>query len=99
MLDEARALCLRMDATPALARIEQLAARLEATTGGLPAGLTAREVEVLRLVAAGLSNAEVAERLFLSPNTVKVHVARVLAKIGVHNRAAATEFALRHGIA
>ena len=66
---------------------------------GLPAGLTAREVEVLRLVAAGLSNAEIAERLFLSPNTVKVHVAHILAKIGVHNRAAATEFALRHGIA
>ena len=65
----------------------------------LPAGLTAREVEVLRLVAAGLSNAEIAERLFLSPNTVKAHVAHILAKIGVHNRAAATEFALRHGIA
>ena len=64
-----------------------------------PAGLTAREVEVLRLVAAGLSNAEIAERLFLSPSTVKAHVANIFAKIGVHNRAAATEFALRHGIA
>ena len=76
-----------------------LAARLDGATDGLPAGLTAREVEVLRLVAAGLSNAEIAERLFLSPNTVKAHVAHVFAKIGVHNRAAATEFALRHGIA
>jgi DNA-binding NarL/FixJ family response regulator len=61
--------------------------------------LTAREVEVLRLISAGLSNAEIAERLFLSPNTVKVHVARVLAKIEVRNRAAATEFAFRHGLA
>jgi DNA-binding CsgD family transcriptional regulator len=99
LLDEARALCLPMDAIPALARIEQLAARIDATTDRPPAGLTAREVEVLRLVATGLSNAEIAERLFLSPNTVKVHVARILGKIGVHNRAAATEFALRHGIA
>ncbi|MEA2530243.1 MAG: hypothetical protein QOG89_1887, partial [Thermomicrobiales bacterium] len=99
LLDEARALCLPMDAMPALAQIERLAARLDGTTDALPAGLSAREVEVLRLVAAGLSNAEIAERLFLSPNTVKAHVAHVLAKIGVHNRAAATEFALRHGLA
>ena len=84
---------------PPSPRIERLAARLDGATDGLPAGLTAREVEVLRLVAAGLSNAEIAERLFLSPNTVKAHVAHILAKIGVHNRAAATEFALRHGIA
>ena len=57
LLDEARALCLPMDALPALAQIERLAARLDATPDRPPAGLTAREVEVLRLVAAGLSNA------------------------------------------
>jgi DNA-binding NarL/FixJ family response regulator len=61
--------------------------------------LTAREAEVLRLVATGLSNAEIVERLYLSPRTVKVHVANGFAKIGVHNRAAATEFVLRHGLA
>ena len=105
VLDEVRALCTPMDAHPALAQAERIAARLAqdgesvAVRIDVPAGLTAREVEVLRLVAAGLSNGEIAERLFLSPNTVKVHVARVLAKIGVHNRAAATEFAFRHGIA
>jgi DNA-binding CsgD family transcriptional regulator len=98
-LDEARELCLPMDAAPALARIEELAARLGGATDALPAGLTAREAEVLRLVAAGLSNGEIAERLFLSPNTVKVHVGNVLAKVGVPNRAAATEFARRHGLA
>jgi DNA-binding CsgD family transcriptional regulator len=99
MLDEARALCQPMDAAPALARIERLTARLAGTPERAPAGLTAREVEVLHLVAAGLSNAQIAEQLFLSPRTVSVHIANIFAKLGVHNRAAATEFALEHGIA
>jgi DNA-binding CsgD family transcriptional regulator len=99
LLDEAKALCLPLDALPALAQIERLAARLDATMDAPPAGLTAREIEVLRLVAVGLSNAAIAERLFLSPRTVKVHVGNIFAKIGVSNRAAATQFALRHGIA
>ena len=99
MLDEAKALCLPLDAMPALARIERATTQLDGTADDRPAGLTEREVEVLRLVAAGLSNAEIADRLFLSPNTVKVHVARILAKIEVNNRAGATEFALRNGIA
>jgi DNA-binding NarL/FixJ family response regulator len=87
-----------MDALPALAQIDRIAAQLDTTTNRPPAGLTAREVEVLRFVAGGLSNAAIAERLYLSPDTVKVHVARILAKIGVHNRAAAIEYAHRHGI-
>jgi DNA-binding NarL/FixJ family response regulator len=105
LIDEVRVICTPMEARLALAHAERITARL-ARNGesvgarmAFPAGLTTREVEVLRLVAAGLSNGEIAERLFLSPNTVKVHVARLLAKIGVHNRAAATGFALRHGIA
>jgi DNA-binding NarL/FixJ family response regulator len=99
MLGEAKALCLPMDAVPSLTRIERLAARFDDATEGLPAGLSAREVEVLRLVAAGLSNVRIAERLFLSPNTVRVHLANIFAKIGVHNRAAATTFARQHGLA
>ena len=62
-------------------------------------GLTDRESEILALITQGKSNAEVAALTFLSPNTVRAHVAHLLAKIGVHNRAAATEFALRQGLA
>jgi DNA-binding NarL/FixJ family response regulator len=64
-----------------------------------PARLSAREAEVLRLVAQGLSNAEIASHLSISPRTVKVHVANILAKLGVANRAAATRFALDHNLA
>jgi ATP/maltotriose-dependent transcriptional regulator MalT len=98
LLDEARALCLPMDAIPALAQIERIAALLDDTNDRLLAGLSTRETEVLRLVAAGLSNVQIAERLFLSPNTVRVHLANLFAKIGVHNRAAAAAFAHQHGI-
>jgi DNA-binding NarL/FixJ family response regulator len=98
LLDEARRLCLPLDALPAIAQIERLAARLDATAERPPAGLTARELEVLRLVAAGLSNAEIAERLYLSPNTVSAHITNIFAKLGVHNRAAATEFARQYGV-
>jgi HD-GYP domain-containing protein (c-di-GMP phosphodiesterase class II) len=63
-----------------------------------PAGLSEREVEVLRLVAAGLSNREVAGRLFISPRTAEHHVQHVYAKIGVSTRAAAAMFAMEHGL-
>ncbi len=98
LLDEARAWCLSRDALPALARVERIASAISVPVDGLPAGLTARELDVLRLMAAGLSNAEIAEQLFLSIHTVKVHVVRILAKTGVRNRAGATEFAIRHGL-
>ncbi len=61
--------------------------------------LTEREREVLRLLAQGLTNAAIAERLFLSPRTVKSHVAHIYGKLGVDNRAAATRFAVDHGLA
>jgi ATP/maltotriose-dependent transcriptional regulator MalT len=66
---------------------------------GHPAGLTAREVEVLRLVAEGLTDAQVAEHLFLSPRTVNGHLRAIYGKLGVATRAAATRFALEHGLA
>jgi predicted ATPase/DNA-binding NarL/FixJ family response regulator len=69
------------------------------STSGPPAGLTTREVEVLGLVATGMTNAQVAERLFLSPRTVQRHLNSVYHKIGVSGRTAATRFALEHGLA
>jgi DNA-binding CsgD family transcriptional regulator len=62
----------------------------------LPAALTDREAEVLRLVAQGLTNAQAAERLFLSPRTVDFHLRSIYGKLGVSSRAAATRFALEH---
>ena len=65
----------------------------------LPAGLSVREAEVLRLVAAGKSNREIAEALSLSESTVAHHLTSILTKTGVDNRAAATAFAIRQGLA
>ncbi len=61
-----------------------------------PAGLTAREVEVLRLVAQGLTNPQVADKLVISPHTVNVHLRSIYGKLGVTSRTAATRFALAH---
>jgi DNA-binding CsgD family transcriptional regulator len=83
---QAAALAGRMQARPMTAR-SQLA------------GLTGREVEVLRLIAAGHSNRAIAQALFISPNTVLHHVSSILAKTGVANRAeAAAAYATRQGL-
>ena len=63
-----------------------------------PAGLTPREVEVLGLVAEGLTNPQVAQRLFLSPRTVQRHLNSVYRKLGVSSRTAATHLALEHDL-
>ncbi len=63
-----------------------------------PAGLTEREVEVLRLLARGLSNKDIAQRLVISPKTVGNHVEHIYAKINASTRAAASLFAMRQGL-
>jgi DNA-binding NarL/FixJ family response regulator len=63
------------------------------------AGLSARELEVLRLIAGGLTNAEIGTRLVISEHTVHRHVTHILRKLGVSSRVAATAYAHRHGLA
>ena len=63
------------------------------------AKLSERELDILRLVAEGCDNDEIAERLFLSPRTVKNHVSSILAKLDMHNRVQAAVYAVRKGIA
>jgi len=80
------------------------AALAEATTSApvaasdYPAGLSVREVEVLRLVAQGATNRQIAETLVISVKTVNAHITHILNKIGCDNRTAATTFAIQHGL-
>lgn len=61
-------------------------------------GLTARELDVLRLIAGGRSDRQIAEALFTTPKTANHHVSRILAKLECRNRAAATALAFQHGL-
>jgi two-component system response regulator NreC len=61
-------------------------------------GLTGREKEILKYVAEGKNNQEIAEKLFLSPSTVQTHRANIMAKLGLHSRTELVKYALRHGL-
>jgi DNA-binding NarL/FixJ family response regulator len=65
----------------------------------LPDELTPREAEVLKLIAAGLTNSEIADKLVLSSATVKTHINRIFYKTGARDRAQAVRYAYHHGIA
>jgi ATP/maltotriose-dependent transcriptional regulator MalT len=84
----ARELFERLGAAPDLARLE--------ARGRTPHGLSQRELEVLRLVAAGKSNREIAATLFISEHTVARHLQNIYSKLGLSSRAAATAFAFEH---
>ena len=81
------------------AALDTRVARDHCEPAALPAGLTSREGEVLRLVAAGRSNKDIAAELFLSEKTVSRHLSNIFAKIGVSSRSAATAFAFEHHLA
>lgn len=105
MRAEAAAAALRRDAKAGRLDADAAAAVLDAAGGGprrrarlRPAGLTARETEVLALLAEGLSNRQLAERLHISPRTADHHVQHIYSKIGVSSRAAAALFAMKHDL-
>jgi DNA-binding CsgD family transcriptional regulator len=89
-LAAARELFERLGAQPDLARVS--------TGGGSRYGLSERELEVLRLVASGKGNREIATTLVISEHTVARHVQNIYAKLGLASRAAATAFAFEHGL-
>jgi DNA-binding NarL/FixJ family response regulator len=95
-LDAARWVFRQLGAVPELTRTEQLLKKDSVRTAG---GLTAREVEVLQLVAAGKTNRAIASELFLSEKTVARHVSNIFTKLGVTTRSAATAFAFQHQLA
>jgi DNA-binding CsgD family transcriptional regulator len=94
-LAAARAMFAQLGAAPDLARIDALT---RGARSGTRHGLTARELQVLRLVATGKTNKAIAAELFVSERTVDRHVGNILTKLDVPSRAAATAFAYEHGL-
>ncbi|WP_335990816.1 response regulator transcription factor [Glycomyces sp. MUSA5-2] len=81
------------------ALVGRYAARIRPAGGPADIPLTPRELEVLRLIADGRSNSEIAAALVISPETVKTFVSRILAKLGLRDRVQAVVYAYRHGLA
>jgi DNA-binding CsgD family transcriptional regulator len=95
-LDEVESICTPLGAQPALAEVAVIRGHL--TARQLDAGLSVRELDVLRLVSEGLTDREVAERLYVSPRTVNQHLRSIYNKLGVNSRTAATRQAIERGI-
>lgn len=93
--DAARHVFETLSAGPDATWVESLTGRAPSKGGS---GLTAREVEVLRMVATGRTNRAIAGELFLSEKTVARHVSNIFMKLGVSSRAAATAYAYEHDL-
>ena len=101
LLDRSLYLFQRCDAKKDIERVVALQQQVDSRPEPPPAypdGLTQREVEVLRLVAAGKSNPEIGEDLYISPRTVTTHVSNILNKINAANRVEAATYATQHGL-
>ena len=94
-LDAARWVFRELGATPDMVRVETI---IRDAPSGVPGGLTEREVEVLRLVAAGNTNRAIAADLFISERTVDRHVSNIFTKLGLSSRAAAAVYAVEHDL-
>jgi DNA-binding NarL/FixJ family response regulator len=101
LLDETLAITHDLGMVPLMERIQALQEKVAAQPGSAsiyPDGLTQREVEVLRLIAAGRSNPDIAAELVISLNTVTRHVSNIFSKTDAANRAEAATYAYRHGL-
>jgi DNA-binding NarL/FixJ family response regulator len=98
---EARRIGEHLHAQPMLDRLVALSLPVESQgpAANDTFGLTTREIDVLRLAATGLTDAEIGERLFISPRTASQHLRSIYAKLNVRSRAAATRFAIDHHLA
>ena len=94
-LEAARLVFQHLGAASELARVDALTPK---GASGNAAGLSPREIEVLRLVAAGKTNAAIASELFLSEKTVARHASNIFTKLGVGSRTAAAAYAFEHGL-
>jgi DNA-binding CsgD family transcriptional regulator len=101
LLDESLSISSELGMRPLMERVAALRDRAASAPQAAPAypdRLTQREVEVLRLIAGGKSNREIAEELFISLNTVLRHVSNIFSKTGVANRVSLATHAARHGL-
>ena len=96
LLEEARGIASELSMRPLADLVSRFQARHRAKLVRKPDGLTSRELEVLELVAAGMTNKLIGQKLFISVNTVAVHVARILEKTHSKNRTEAANYAIRH---
>jgi DNA-binding CsgD family transcriptional regulator/tetratricopeptide (TPR) repeat protein len=98
LMEEAGQAAAELHMAPLAALVTEFRKRFRVRLERRPAGLTGRELETLRLVAAGQTNKEIAQTLSISTNTVANHVARVIAKTGASNRTGAAAYAARHDL-